>query len=51
VLFRSVEGSGSLADLLALPAGELLAHDLHDLPLPRHNLPGVPEKRKDARLM
>jgi len=26
-----------LADLLAVPAGELLAHDLHDLPLPRHH--------------
>src|SRR5438309_1328786 len=27
-----------LADLLAVPAGELLAYDLYDLPLPRHDL-------------
>ena len=26
-----------LADLLAVPASELLAHSLHDLPLPRHH--------------
>jgi hypothetical protein len=33
-----VEGRRRLGDLLARPAGKLLAHSLDHLPLPRHNL-------------
>ena len=33
---QHVERRRRLADLLAIPAGELLAHGLHHLPLPRH---------------
>ena len=32
---RGMEGRGRLADPLAIAAGELLAHRLDDLPLPR----------------
>jgi len=35
---QHVERRGHLRDLLAVPAGELLAHVLHHLPLPRHHV-------------
>jgi hypothetical protein len=35
---RHMEGRGRLADLLAIAAGELLAHMLDHLPLPRNHL-------------
>jgi hypothetical protein len=36
-----VKGCGGLGDLLAGPAGELLAHGLDHFPLPRHDLQGL----------
>jgi hypothetical protein len=36
--WQNVERRRRLADLLAVAAGELLAHVLHDLPLPRYHL-------------
>src|SRR5438874_7287415 len=51
--WQHMERRRRLADLLAIPAGELLAYDLHDLPLPRNHLEllghVLTELRKPAR--